>query len=117
MPVALTTTDVAHRRLLRYIPVAVLVVGIAGAAWGFARVQAFATAQLRLDLERHTHSTIRAVEKELAQYMRLMKPSPAPPWNSTTEFETATQTVAPPRQVRDLPTFRSSRSSRSRSVM
>ena len=117
MPVDLTTTDVAHRRLMRYIPVAVLVVGIAGAAWGFARVQAFATAQLRLDLERHTHSTIRAVEKELAQYMRLMKPSLAPPWNSTTEFETATQTVAPPRQVRDLPTFRSSRSSRSRSVM
>jgi len=32
MPVDLTTTDVAHRRLLRYIPVAVLVVGIAGAA-------------------------------------------------------------------------------------
>ena len=72
MPVDLTTTDVAQRRLFRYIPVAVLVVGMTGAAWGFARVQAFEAAQLQLDLERHAHNTIRAVETQLAEHVRLL---------------------------------------------
>ena len=43
-----------------------------GSAWGFARVQAFEAAQLQLDLERRSHSTIRAIEKELAEYVRLL---------------------------------------------